>query len=212
MPRRKLIRQTEFPYHVVTRSNNKAWFQIPNYEVWDICKEAIIYAQGKRPVDLHCFILMSNHYHLLISTPNADIDEFMRFFNLQLSKLISKKSGVINQKFSNRYKWTIVQTQNYLLNVYRYIYQNPVRANITNDCFSYPYSSLHFSRFEAKLLNYRPHIVYKNEKIWIEKKYGHDFDTIVRNSLKKETFKVSSRTNSYFSSLLNNPREIEIGK
>ncbi len=170
MPRRKLIRQNIFPYHVVTRTNNKDWFRIPLCDVWDICKESLHYSQAKRPAVINCFVLMSNHYHLLITTPNEDIDEFMQFFNLRLSRLISIKSGAINQKFSNRYKWSIVDKENYLMNVYRYIYQNPVRAKITLTCDSYPYSSLKFSGFEAKLFNYKPHLKYATDKDWIEEK------------------------------------------
>ena len=208
MPRRKLIRQRQFPYHITTRTNNKDWFQIPQPIVWDVCKESFLYAQKRNIVDLHCFVLMGNHYHMLITTPNSDIDSFMKNFNLQLSKLITKSSGVINHKFSNRYKWTIVSNQSYLLNVYRYIYQNPVRANITQDCFSYPYSSLHFTKDEAKLLNYKPHLEYSKETSWMELRYGKDFDNIIRKSLRKKEFTPGNKTSTFFTNILNGPKQL----
>lgn len=205
MPRKILIRQNQFPYHVTTRTNNKDWFSIPQFAVWDLCKEALIYAQSKAPAKVHCFLLMGNHYHLLLSTPNADLDTFMRYLNLKLSQLITKRSGVINQKFSNRYKWSIVEEESYLLNVYRYIYQNPIRAKITNDCHSYPYSSLHFTSFEANKINYQPHLVYGKEKAWLEKRYGDDFDHLIRKGLKKEKFEAATKTPKHLLNILNKP-------
>lgn len=206
MPRKKLIRQNTYPYHVTTRTNNKAWFSIPIFEVWNMCKQSLVYALNRRPVVIHCFMLMGNHYHLLLTTPNEDIDQFMHLFNLKLSQLINKKSGAINHKFSNRYKWTLVESEEYLLNVYRYIYQNPVRAKITKDCMSYPYSSLHFTRYESQLLNHHPHIHYGNEKSWLEKFMGEEFDSIIRNSLKKPTFRANNKVSSYHKKILKNPR------
>ena len=206
MTRKKLIRQNSFPYHVTMRTNNKDWFQIPMCDVWDICKQSLKYAIAKNSVVIHSFVLMGNHYHLLLTTPNEDIDKFMQSFNLNLSRLITKKSGVINHKFSNRYKWTIVAEQNYLLNVYRYIYQNPVRAGIAVNCFSYPYSSLHFTSYESKLFNHYTHIDYAQEKLWLERNYGDDFNQIIKNALTKETFKKTTRVSKYFQTALQNPR------
>ena len=206
MPRRKLIRQNIFPYHVMSRTNNKDWFKIPIFEVWDICKNALEYSIQKRPITLHSFVLMGNHYHMLITTPDSNIDQFMQKFNLRLSLLISNYSGTINHKFSNRYKWTIVDNKNYLLNVYRYIYQNPVRAGITKLAHHYPYSSLHFTRFEAKRFNFKSHIQYSKEKYWLEKKFGSDFDHVIRTSLRKERFRIVRDTQKYHQNILNNPK------
>lgn len=208
MARKKLIRQNQFPYHVTTRTNNKTWFQIPIFEVWDICKDSLIYALKQEPVVIHCFVLMGNHYHLLISTPSENIDKFMKLFNLKLSLLISKKSGVINHKFSNRYGWTIVNNHSYLLNVYRYIYQNPVRAGLVKGSFDYPYSSLHFSSYESRLFCHKPHFHYKREKYWIERRYGEDFDRIIRNSLSRQTFQTNNRISVFHKKILENPKKI----
>lgn len=197
MPRRKLIRQSNFPYHVTTRTNGKDWFKIPLSEVWDYAKEAFVYANMKNPINLHCFILMNNHYHLLLTTPNNDIDKFMMHFNRKLSLLIKGHTKKINHKFSNRYNWTIVNNHIYLMNVYRYILQNPLRANIVSNMFDYPYSSVHFSRYEGKQFNYSPHFYYKDQKVWLETRFGSDFDEVIRRGLRKETFYVPKNTSRY---------------
>ena len=202
MPKRKLIRQSEFPYHVVTRNNNKDWFQIPIHNVWDICKESIVYALKKETVVIHAFVLMSNHYHLLISTPKSNIDKFMMHFNWKMSDLINRKSHYINHKFSNRYKWSIVDKQSYLYNVYRYIYQNPVRANLSKDCLTYPYSSLHFTNSENEIFNFKPHFNYSDCTAFFERRFGDEFDRLMTNSLRKAYFKPAASTSQYHMKLL----------
>lgn len=203
MPRRKLIRQNTFPYHVTTRTNNKDWFKIPLCDVWDICKEAFIYSLKRRQVVVHCFVLMGNHYHLLMTTPESNIDEFMKYFNLRLSQLISKESRVINHKFSNRYKWTIVDNQKYLKHVYRYIYQNPVRARLVVNPLEYPYSSLHFTRFESKYFNHQPHFQYYKNKAWFEERLSEEFNKILKLGLRHKSFSPPKRISTYNQRLLN---------
>lgn len=85
---------------------------------------------------------MHNHYHLLIQTPNGNLDRFMYEFNKRLALKIQYEAGSINQIFGGRYKWCLIQSQNYLSNCYRYVYQNPVRAGLVNRCEDYSFSTL----------------------------------------------------------------------
>ncbi|EPZ49742.1 transposase IS200-like protein [Bacteriovorax sp. BAL6_X] len=202
MPRKSLIRQSKFPYHVITRTNNREWFPLPMFQVWDLCKEALIYAQSKCMVEINCFVLMSNHYHMILTTPNEDIDIFMRFFNSRFSSLLAKNSNRINQKFSNRYRWSIIDNQSYLKNVYRYLYQNPIRAGIAESCGDYPYSSLFITSYEARLINFRPHFHYADEQTYFERRFGADTISILKRALKHPRFKLAERTPSYEKMLL----------
>ena len=144
MPRRNLIRTSTIPYHVTSRSNNREWFDLPGDEVWQIAWEVFRYAYSRFPVDLHSFVLMSNHYHMLLTTPNADIDLFMQAFNKRFSDLLRERTRYINRMFGGPYHWSLVEDQYYLANVYRYIYQNPKRAGIVEKCEDYPYSTLSY--------------------------------------------------------------------
>lgn len=200
MPRKKLIRQSDFPYHVVSRTNNKEWFKLELSEVWDIFNNALIHANNHSKATIHAFVLMSNHYHLLITTPNADIDFFMMNFNRYISNKINQKSGVINHKFANRYNWSIINKESYLYNVYRYIYQNPVRAGITSHCWKYPYSSL--NRSSCVDLKVEPVINYDEYANWFEEKLRPDFYNVMSNSLKKAQFKYSCKTKKAYVQIL----------
>ncbi|MCT4640802.1 MAG: transposase [Bacteriovoracaceae bacterium] len=140
MPRKKLIRTDSYPYHITSRSNNKEWFYIPTQEVWKICCSLIQEGQKKFNTKIDAFVLMNNHYHMLIYTPNANIDKFMQFFNKNLGQTISRKAKRINRIFGASYKWNIIESQSYYKNVLRYIYQNPLRANIVQKINDYPFT------------------------------------------------------------------------
>lgn len=150
MSRRKLVRTNLYPYHITTRTNNKEWFDIPLDDVWRMSLHSLKHANNVYKVDIIAFVLMQNHYHLIIKTPESNIDLFMYEFNKRLSLLIRTKSKRINYVFGGRYKWSLIRSQTYLYNCYRYVYQNPVRAGITKRCENYPYSSLHCLIFKKK--------------------------------------------------------------
>ena len=65
-------------------------------DVWQMSLDALLYANSNKKIEIEVFVLMSNHYYLVLHTPNENIDEFMRFFNWRLSKSIREKSKRIN--------------------------------------------------------------------------------------------------------------------
>lgn len=142
MPRMNLIRTSEFPYHVTSRCHNKDWFTVPLEEVWAFSGEAFKEANKLFPIKLISFVLMGNHYHMIIRTPDSNLDLFMREFNRRLTLKIQRRGEIINQVFGGRYKWCLISVNNYFANCYRYVYQNPVRAGIVLKCEEYQFSTL----------------------------------------------------------------------
>jgi putative transposase len=142
MPRKPLIRSETLPYHVTSRSHNKVPFPIPLEAVWSISKECFEEANEIQPINLISFVLMDNHYHMIVQTPDGNLDKFMYEFNRRFAKKILDRSGGINQIFGGRYKWCLIESERYFSNCYRYVYQNPVRANIVNKCEDYLFSTL----------------------------------------------------------------------
>ncbi|MBK25594.1 MAG: hypothetical protein CME70_16475 [Halobacteriovorax sp.] len=194
MPRKNLIRQSQFPYHVYIRTTNKDWFKIPMYRMWELCFECLEYALDKENVVIHAFVLMSNHYHLLVTTPESNLDKFMEHFNRRLSKKINQEAKMQNHKFANRYKWTIVGTRSYLFNIYRYIYQNPIRAGLCQRCIDYPYTSLRFSPSQLRILGIKVHLNYFEYRQWMEERGGCEFEDVIRKGLNKSHFEINSKT------------------
>ena len=142
MPRKPLIRSENLPYHVTSRSHNKDAFPLPMKRMWELAKESFKEANLIYPINLISFVLMTNHYHMLLYTPDGNLDHFMYEFNKRFALKIQSEARVINQIFGGRYKWCLIQSQQYLSNCYRYVYQNPVRAGLSYRCEDYPFSTI----------------------------------------------------------------------
>lgn len=78
-------------------------------------------------VDILAFVLMANHFHLIVKTPLANIQEFMRHFNISYTAFINKRYERTGHLYQGRYKSFVIDADSYLLEVSRYIHLNPVR-------------------------------------------------------------------------------------
>src|SRR5687768_2108167 len=101
MARPKLVRSTDCAYHVTVRSNNKEWFHIPVSECWKLFQKKLYAANQKYKFEIHTFVLMSNHFHLIASTPQANLDQVMRYFLTEFSRAINVRADRINHVFGN---------------------------------------------------------------------------------------------------------------
>jgi putative transposase len=142
MPRKPLIHSKNIPYHVTARSDNKEWFTLPLPEMWFLIQICLKESAKLYPVEIISFVLMGNHYHMLLLTPEGNLDNFMYEFNKRVALGIKERTGQINKIFGARYKWCLIESQQYFLNCYKYVYQNPVRAGLVEYCEDYPFSTL----------------------------------------------------------------------
>jgi putative transposase len=89
----------------------------------------------------HAYCLMSNHYHLLIETPDANLSKGMRQLNGVYSQSFNRRHGRVGHVFQGRYKAIHVDREEYLLELARYIVLNPVRAKMVRSAKDWPWSS-----------------------------------------------------------------------
>ena len=81
-------------------------------------------------IEIHAYCLMGNHYHLLIRTPLANLSRAMAHLNGIYSRRRNQKYQSDGPLFRGRFKSIIIDAENYLLRLSRYIHLNPVSANI----------------------------------------------------------------------------------
>ena len=79
---------------------------------------------------VHSFCQMSNHYHLLIETVEANLSQGMRQLNGVYTQHFNRRHKLVGHVLQGRYKAILVQKENYLLELARYIVLNPVRAHM----------------------------------------------------------------------------------
>jgi putative transposase len=87
------------------------------------------------------YCLMSNHYHLLIQTPEANLSRCMRHLNGVYTQRFNRKHLVDGQVFRGRYKAVLVEAESYLLELVRYVHRNPLEAGLVKVLDKYPWSS-----------------------------------------------------------------------
>lgn len=81
-------------------------------------------------IEIHAFSLINNHYHLLIYTPEAGLGRAMRHLNGVYTQKFNWRHNTDGPLFRGRYKALIIDSDNYLLELIRYIHLNPVKAGL----------------------------------------------------------------------------------
>lgn len=195
MPRKKLIYTSEFPYHVSARANNKEWFYLDKEKLWRVFVTHLNRIVVRYKVNIYSFVLMSNHYHMLIQVSEEhDLGVVMCDFQKSVSRTINKITGRINHVFGGPYSGTLITNEEYYFNVYKYVYRNPVSAHIVRDIQDYEYSS--YSRPNAVYLT-RPVsgidslIDYSlgHLREWINEDVDEELYDSIKGGLKKTNFK-----------------------
>ena len=84
---------------------------------------------------------MDNHFHLLIETPDANLQVGMRQLNGVYTQQFNRAHRRVGHLFQGRYKAILVDKDSYLLELCRYIVLNPIRANMVAQPEQYAWSS-----------------------------------------------------------------------
>ena len=79
-------------------------------------------------VRLHGYVLMSNHFHLVVQTPKANLSEFMRHLNVSYTGYYNRRHQRVGHLFQGRFKAIVLEADSYLLELSRYVHLNPVRV------------------------------------------------------------------------------------
>lgn len=150
MPRQLRYRLPGVPQHVVQRGNNR---QVTFFDDCDYRRylEDLQEACEKYECDVHAYVLMTNHVHLLMTPQGEDsIAKVMQSVGRKYVRYINgtyKRTGTL---WEGRYKASVIESETYLLRCYRYIELNPVRAGMTDRPMDYQWSSYGFNGFNKK--------------------------------------------------------------
>ena len=102
----------------------------------------------------HAYCLMSNHYHLLIETPDGNLSRGMRQLNGVYTQVFNRTHERVGHVFQGRYIAILVEKESYLLELSRYIVLNPVRAGMVGSAKDWLWSSYRATTGQAKASTY----------------------------------------------------------
>lgn len=89
----------------------------------------------------HAWCQMTNHYHILIETPETNLAQGMRQLNGVYTQRFNRAHGRVGHVFQGRYKAILVERDSYLLELARYVVLNPLRAGMVQRLETWPWSS-----------------------------------------------------------------------
>ena len=171
--------------------------------VWDIFSTNLYFASHCFGIKVHAFILMSNHYHMLVSAPQCNLSKAIGYFQKSCTNEINLRTGNINQLWGGRFGRSQIDSHKYLETAYKYIYRNPVDAGICSSVEDYEWSSLQFvlgrQRYEFPVYDdLVDEITSKAELVWLNQDPGEIKRQSVRRALRRTKFqlpKINQRTN-----------------
>lgn len=90
---------------------------------------------------LHAWVLMSNHYHLLVETPEVGLSRGMKWLNQEYAEGFNERHHRVGHLFQGRFKSILVEREGHLLELIRYIVLNPVRCHAVAFAGDYEWSN-----------------------------------------------------------------------
>jgi len=127
--------------HVIRRGINRAAIVRDDVD-YRVLLEFVERAAADRGVSVHGYVVMTNHYHLIV-TPHESrsLPRMMKRIGEQYTRYYNRKYERIGTLWSGRYKSIVIADELYWLTCLRYIEQNPVRANMVSTPDQYEWSS-----------------------------------------------------------------------
>ncbi len=133
----------EYPgayYHVMNRGLARSNIFLDNHDRQRFL--ALIGETSKLwKVEVYAYCLMGNHYHLLLQTPNGGLSRAMRHLDGVYTQRFNRAHRRDGPLFRGRYRAILIEAEEYLLAVARYIHHNPVGAGIVSNMDHYRWSS-----------------------------------------------------------------------
>ena len=121
----------------------------------------------------YAYCLMTNHYHLLIETPDANLVRGMHQLNGVYTQAFNRRHDRMGHVLQGRYKAILVEKESHLLELARYIVLNPVRAKLTHHPRDWRWSSYRATVGEEE----SPRFLTTD---WILSQFNQDHDRAVR--------------------------------
>lgn len=183
----------EYPYafyHIISRGHRHEYIFNSNSDKEKYLKklkEAIF----KYSVKLHAYVLMDNHYHLLLETPLGNLSLFMHNLNTSYCNWFKAKYQIIGSIFQGRFKSILIDKDAYLLSLSNYIHLNPVRTGFVKKPEDYKYSSCKSyctGNFDRELIDGNTILGYFSDEPSLYKNHLYNWYKINQNIKRKDIY------------------------
>jgi putative transposase len=142
----------EFPgalYHVLSRGNGGQDIFLSNDD-----RHFFFHLLGalsdRFNIEIYAYVLMDNHYHLLLKTIDANLSKAMHWFGTTYARKFNLNHQAGGHLFQGRFKSIVVENDAYLVRLSCYIHRNPLRAGIVERLADFPWSSYLYYAYKKK--------------------------------------------------------------
>jgi len=157
MPRHARLAVPFVPLHIRQRGIDRSpcFQRDADYDLYTGLMSELV---GKARCQLHAYVLMPNHVHLLLTGEDSTAaSAFMKAVAQRYSQYFNRTRGRTGPMWEGRFRSSPVESERYLLTLYRYIELNPVRAGLVRLPHHYRWSSFHHNALGAPLDFIAPH-------------------------------------------------------
>ncbi|MEK7118214.1 MAG: transposase, partial [Patescibacteria group bacterium] len=178
-------------YHVINRANGRMQI-FHEKEDYRLFEDLLNEAKDLTEMRILAYVIMPNHWHLVLyPRKNGDLGTFMHRLTNAHTRHVHTRTKTIGSGhlYQGRYKSFIVDTDNYLLTLIKYVERNPVRAKLVRACENWQWGSawlrINGTAKEKKLLDLSPAPLPHGYTRWINTPDNKDELPIIRHALNK---------------------------
>ncbi|MDA3912250.1 MAG: transposase [Bacteroidales bacterium] len=142
-------------YHVLSRGNEQQKIFADDQDR-ELFLELIGEMSTRFDIDVFAYVLMGNHYHLLLKTHRANLSKSMQWFGANYTRKYNIRHKRSGHLFQGRFKNFLIESPEYLLRLSCYIHRNPLRAKMVKRLADYRWSS------------YRVYAYGKKQPVWLK--------------------------------------------
>ena len=127
-------------YHVILRGNDGQdifYNRYDRFRIYLLMQEGIERYRHR----IHAFCLMTNHLHLVIQVGNIPLSKILQNISFRYTRYINKRKKRVGHLFQGRYKAILIDADSYLLELVRYLHNNPLRTFLASRPEQYQWSS-----------------------------------------------------------------------
>ncbi|MGV8153464.1 MAG: transposase [Alkaliphilus sp.] len=141
-------------YHIIMRGNNKNRIFKEEKNKLDFIKMLKNQEEEKR-IQLLAWCIMDNHVHIVVKADIKDMSLAIKKINVKYAMRHNHKEGTIGHVFQDRFKSQPIETDEHLMQVIRYVHNNPIKAKMIEKIQNYNWSSYnyYYNKEEVKSRN-----------------------------------------------------------
>ncbi len=165
-------------YHIISRGNERRDIFLGDDDYQSFL--GVLEEMSSRfEVDIFAYVLMSNHYHLLIRTNQPNLSKSMQWVGTTYTRRFNLKHFRSGHLFQGRFKSILVQNDAYLMQLSCYIHRNPLRAGLVNRLADYRWSSYLAYAYKSS------HTNWLNKDLILSQFSGNDSHKAYREKVQK---------------------------